>query len=263
MKDFYKILGIDKQASAEDIKRAYRRMASQHHPDKGGDKTRFQEIQEAYSVLGDEQKRREYDNPQPQFGQMNFGPGGFDLNQLFSMFGAQHAMHSSRTPRLNLWIGLRDVAEGGSRTVALQVNHTVENIQIDIPQGLADGDTVRYPGLAPGGHDLIITFRVRPEPGWTREGQDIITEIDVGLYDFILGGQVTVEDVRGRSLLLTIPPGTQPGSLLRMRGRGLPPSTLPGRAGGKSGDMLVRVRPRMPKQFSQEFLDAVRREADR
>lgn len=259
MPDHYSTLGVSKTATADEIKRAYRRLASQHHPDKGGDKVQFQAIQEAYSVLGDPAQRQQYDNPSPQWGSMNFGPGGFDLDQIFSMFGARGAA-SARTPRLNLWVSLRDVAEGGSRAVALQVNKTVENIQIDIPQGLTDGDTIRYPGLAPGGHDLIITFRIRAEPGWTREGNDLTREIETSMLDLLLGADILVQDIRGRDLRLTVPAGTQPGSLLRMRGQGLPTSTIPGRAGGRPGDMLVRLRARLPNNPSADFLDAARRE---
>lgn len=260
MKDFYQILGVDRRATADEIKQAYRRLASQHHPDKGGDKERFQEIQQAYAVLSDPDQRQQYDNPRPQFGHMNFGANGFDLDQIFNMFGAQMRGANSRTPRLQLWIGLRDAAEGGARTVAIQVNNTVENISIDIPVGVADGDAIRYPGLAPGNHDLIITFRIRPEVGWVRDGLDLTREISVSIYDLILGNEVAIQDIRGVDLLLSIPAGTQPGTLLRVRGRGLPASTLPGRAGGRAGDMLVKVLARMPGRFSAEFLEAVRRE---
>ena len=260
VKDYYQILGVSRSSTADEIKRAYRKLASQHHPDKGGDKTRFQEIQEAYNILGDQEQRQQYDNPRSQGVHVNFGPGGFDFDQIFNMFGANLRGQNARVPRMTLWVTIKDVIEGGPRTVAIQLGDQVSHIQIDIPQGVADNDTIRYPGLAPGGVDLIINYRIRPEPGWQREGQDLTTEISVPLYDLILGGQVTVRDVRGRDLLLTVPSGTQPGTSLRMRGQGLPPSTLPGKSTNRVGDIMVRVAARMPDQFSDDFLDAVRRE---
>lgn len=260
MKDYYQILGVARTASADEIKRAYRKLASQHHPDKGGDKARFQEIQEAYNVLGDADQRQQYDNPRPQGVHVNFGPGGFDFDQIFNIFGANLHRQNPRVPRMTLWITLKDVIEGGPRTVAIQINDRVSHIQIDIPQGIDDNDSVRYPGLAPDGMDLVINYRIRPEPGWQRNGQDITTEIAVPLYDLILGGQATVRDVRGRDLLLTIPPGTQPGTILRMRGQGIPPSTIPGKSTNRVGDVMVRVSAKMPSGYSDEFIEAVRRE---
>ena len=258
MKDYYQILGVAREANPDDIKRAYRRLASQHHPDKGGDTHRFQEIEEAYRVLSDPAQRQQYDNPRSGFG-MPFGSGGIDLDQIFNMFG-HNIRQQSRTPRLTLWIGLRDVALGGRRTVALQIGNQTSNVEIDIVPGIGDGDTIRYPALAPGGQDLIITFRIQNLPGWTRDGVDLATEVDVSVFDLILGRDIEVMDIRGRALLLAIPPGTQPGAALRMRGQGLPASTIPGKAGGRPGDMIVRVRARLPANYSQDFLDAVRRE---
>jgi curved DNA-binding protein len=260
VKDYYQILGVPRTATADEIKRSYRRLASQHHPDKGGDKTKFQEIQEAYSVLGDPEQRQQYDNPRPQGINVNFGPGGFDFDQIFNMFGANLRGHNPRVPRMTLWITLKDVIEGGPRTIAVQMANRVSHIQIDIPQGITDGDTIRYPGLAPEGMDLVINYRIKPEAGWHREGQDLITEISVSLYDLILGGEISVRDVRGRELLLTIPAGTQPGTNLRMRGQGLPPSTIPGKSSNRVGDIIVRIQARIPSSFSDAFIDALRRE---
>ena len=173
MKDYYKILGVAKTATEDEIKRAYRRLASQHHPDKGGDKVQFQEVQEAYSVLGDAQKRQEYDNPrsQPQF---NFGGGhpGFDFNEIFEMFGVNPRRQQQGQARISIWIGIEDVARGGPRIIALQMGGQVHNVEIDIPLGLNDGDTIRYAKLAPGGHDLLVNYRIRPDFRWELKVHD-------------------------------------------------------------------------------------------
>jgi len=259
VKDYYQTLGVPRSASAEEIKRAYRRLASQHHPDKGGDTQKFQEIEEAYRVLGDEQQRQHYDRPQHSSMHMNFGPAAFDLDQIFNMFGTHMRPQQTRVPRMTLWISLKDALEGGPRTVAVQMHNRVSHLQIDIPPAINDNDTIRYPGLAPEGLDLVITYRIRPEPGWQRDGADLLTEIAVSIYDLILGADVMLTDLRGRSLLLTVPAGTQPGANLRLRGQGMPASNLPGQA-SRQGDIMVRVSAKMPTTFSTEFLDAVRKE---
>jgi curved DNA-binding protein len=261
VKDYYQTLGVPRTATADDIKRAYRRLASQHHPDKGGDKARFQEIQEAYGVLGDAQQRQQYDHPRPQNMHMPFGAQGFDLDQIFSMFGHNVNPHH-RTPRMTLWITLRDAMEGGPKAVAVQINNVVTNLQIDLPSGLNDGDTIRYPGLAPGGHDLVITYKIREEPGWQRHGRDLHCEVSVDVLDLILGADITVVDVRGRHLSLVVPPQTQPGTNLRMRGQGMPPSGLPGQA-TIAGDIIVRMAARLPRDLSPEFQEACRQQRGR
>lgn len=259
MKDYYRILGVERSAKPDDIKRAYRRLASQHHPDKGGDKERFQEIQEAYSVLGDEQKRSEYDNPRQRV-HVNTGPAGFDFDSIFQMFGANFRPQHPTLTRINLWISLEDVARGGARPVSLQISNTVSTVEINIPVGIDDGDTVRYAGLAPGGLDLIVTFRISPNPLWHREGRNVTTDIEMSAWDLLLGTQTTIRDLTGSTLLLTVPPKTNPGSILRLRGRGLPASSLPGRMGGPPGDLFVRVQARWPDQVSESLLSAIKGE---
>ena len=148
MKDYYNILGVDRSATSDDIKRAYRKLASQHHPDKGGDTARFQEIQEAYATLSDDSKRQQYNNPAAQF---NFGGTGsqFNFDEIFNIFGADLRGHRKSAPRMSLWISLADVMTGGPRSLSLQTNNSSTNVEINIPKCINDGDTVRYPGLAP------------------------------------------------------------------------------------------------------------------
>jgi molecular chaperone DnaJ len=125
MTDYYAALGVTKTATSDEIKKAFRKLASQHHPDKGGDTQKFQAIQQAYAVLGDEQKRAEYDNPRPQFsGGFHGHPGGVNINDIFGqMFGQQFAQQHQHPRRghvrMTLWISLLDVATGGRRTVSL------------------------------------------------------------------------------------------------------------------------------------------------
>ena len=153
MPDHYATLGVARTATVDEIKKAFRKLASQHHPDKGGDTKKFQEIQAAYDTLGDSAKRQQYDNPAPQFAGM---PGGaqFNMGDIFSqMFGGGmghgfQGQHPRRNHmRMSLWITLKDVATGGHRQVAVGSTQGQSTIEIDIPLGINDGDMVQYLSL--------------------------------------------------------------------------------------------------------------------
>ena len=150
---------------------------------------------------------------------------------------------------MSLWIRLSDVALGGKRTVALG-NHTVE---IDIPLGINDGDNVQYGGIAPGGQDLVIQFRIHPDPHWERDGLNLVTEVGVSVWDLILGGEFTVTDVAGNQLIATVPAGTQPRTMMRLRGKGLRDRR------GHTGDIMVRVNAVIPGSIKPELLDAIQK----
>lgn len=256
MNDYYNILGVDRTASTDDIKKAYRKLASLHHPDKGGDTLKFQEIQAAYAVLSDPHKRQQYDNPQPQFtgGPNGFygGPGGFDFESIFNMFG-RDARSQQRRPNLKvaIWIGLADVITGGLRTVNLTLDNLSSNIEINIPAGINDNDNIRYQGIA-NGQDLIVNYRIKPDPVWQRDGANIIADRIIDIWDLVLGCEISVKDPTGRSLTLTVPPSTQPGSMLRARGQG-----IPGRMG--PGDLLVRLQARFLTPIPAELVDTIRK----
>lgn len=263
MKDYYSILGVARTADASEIKKAYRRLASQHHPDKGGDTARFQEIEEAYRVLSDPQQRAAHDNPQPQGfpGGFNFHSQPFDFNEIFNMFGTQFQHQQGRPrpaqARMTLWIQLSDVASGGTRTVSVGSHSGSQIVELDIPLGIEDGATVAYPKLAPGGVDLIVTFRIHSNPRWHREGFNLYTEHKVPIWTLITGGDITVRDILNRELNVTIPPMMQPGQTLRCRGRGLPDR------GNTPGDMMIRLQTEIPRDIPKDLLALIRREAGR
>jgi len=256
MTDHYTALGVPKTASADEIKRAFRKLASQHHPDKGGDTAKFQAIQAAYAVLGDEQKRAEYNNPQPQFsGFPGFGGGNPQFNDIFAqMFGGGGAFAGQQRRnhvRMTLYLSLLDIAQGGRKPVSIGTAQGQSTIEIDIPMGLNDGDNVHYQGLAPGGQDLVVTFRMRPDPTWERDGLNLTREHAVSVWDLILGADVSVQNVLGHTLTIRVPDRCQPGTVLRCRGQGIQDRR------GTQGDMFVKLRATIPDNLSPELLEAI------
>jgi DnaJ-class molecular chaperone len=261
MNNPYQILGVNRDATTDEIKRAYRKLASQHHPDKGGDKAKFQEIQSAYDTIGDPQKRNFYDqgganNPfNPGFGFQQGAP--FDFNSIFDMFGTRfqnpHAQRKQQA-QMSLWIQLRDVAEGGRRTISVGTHQGTHAVEIDIPPGINDGDRVQYHGIGPGGMDLIINYRIHPNPAFQRRGQNLFTDHSVSIWDLIIGGETLVRDLLGNTLSVTIQPNTQPGTVIRLRGRGLPNRS------GDPGDLMVSLEARIPENINPELLALIRQE---
>jgi molecular chaperone DnaJ/curved DNA-binding protein len=150
---------------------------------------------------------------------------------------------------VGLTISLTDVATGGKRTIGL--GHGQANtIEIDIPPGINQGDSVQYKGIAPGGGDLIITFSVRDDPKWQRQGAYLHTEQPVNIWDLIVGGESVVRDLFNEEITILIPRGTQPGSRLRLRGRGLPSKSGP-------GDIIVQVQAVIPDHIPEDLLNMI------
>jgi len=252
MKDHYATLGVNRGASDAEIKRAYRRMASQHHPDKGGSTEQFQAIEEAYRVLSDPTTRQDYDNPRPQ---PHFGSAAFNLDEIFNMFGTRFQQNARPSvANLQLWITLQDLANPGARVIAVSSPYGQSQIEIQIPAGIRDGDSVRYPRVAPGQQDLVITYRVRQDPAWQRDNNHVITECTIDVWQAMLGAQVRVRTLRDTEIELAVPAMTQPGTMLRVRGHG-----LPGRNGAAAGDMLVRITVRLPDSVPESLLEEIKR----
>jgi len=255
MTDYYAALGVARTATQDEIKKAFRKLASQHHPDKGGDTAKFQEIQAAYDTLGDETKRAAYDNPQPQFG--GFGQAHFNMNDIFSqMFGG--GMHNSpfgQQPRRNhvrmtVWLSLVDSVRGGSKTMAVGTSHGSTTIEIEIPKGIEDGDNVQYNGVAPGGMDLVVQFRIQPDSRYRREGPNLFTDKRVSIWTLVVGGEIEIETILGTVLALKIPPRTQPGTTMRIRGQGVNSKT-------SNGDLMIKIQAEIPADISPELIAAI------
>lgn len=257
MKNYYDTLGVKSTADPDEIKRAYRKLASQHHPDKGGDVKKFQEIEEAYRTLSDPAKRQQYDNPQPDFSQFGFQGAGspFDFQSIFDIFGTRFAQPGQQQrashARMTLWIGLDDVARGGRRAISVGTHTGTIAVEIEIPRGIEDGDTVRYPGIGPGGIDIVIAFRIHPHPKWQRQGLNLHVEHTVDVWDLILGTETQVRDIQNTTLSLTVPPRTQPGTVLRLRGRGLSSRQ------GQAGDLLVHIQTQIPQNIDPELIRSI------
>lgn len=263
MIDYYQTLGVPRTATDDEIKQAFRRLAMKHHPDRGGDEKKFKEINEAYDTLSDPGKRQQYDNPHVRInvnGNPFHGSGPFNFDTIFEMFGARvnpRNQQAQRNQRITIWIPLEDAVTGGPRTVSMHTPAGTSALEINIPPGINDNENVRYPGLAPGGHDLIVNYRVHGHPVWQRDGPDLYTERGVDFWQLIMGSNLEITDLQGRTLSLAIPPRTRPGTMLRARGRGIE------RSGHNTGDLIVRLRAEMPGHIPQEILDILEKQVNK
>lgn len=237
--DYYSVLGVPKGASDEDIKRAYRKLAMKHHPDRGGDQNQFQRIQEAYATLGDPQKRQEYDHPQPQNQGFNFHFGnGNPFDEIFASFafggGPDPFAHMRQQPRRNkdlriqIELELASTLQDQVKTISVQTTTGErQTVEVNIPRGIASGHQMRYPGLGdnmfntiPRG-DLYITFAVRQDPRFAIESLDLVYGINISCLDAMTGVEIDVPNIEGRVFRLNIPAGTKHGARLRLPNQGL------------------------------------------
>ena len=243
MADHYQTLGVDRNASQDDIKRAYRKLAAQHHPDKGGDTAKFQEISAAYDTLSNPDKKEQYDNPRPQFQNAPGGgfPGGFhfhtgggvppgfeDIFAQFGMFG-QRQQPKNRILNIQTTISLEEAFYGKDLVATLGLPSGREQIiEIKIPAGTHDGLVLRLAGMgddsvpnAPRG-DIHLTVSVLEHSRFRRQGDDLICNIEISCIDAMLGKNILVNTIDGKTLEMTVKPGTQPGQILAAAGYGMP-----------------------------------------
>ncbi len=324
-KDYYSILGVSRDATDKEIKQAYRRLARKYHPDMNPDdkqaEERFKEINEAYEVLSDPEKRKLYD----QFGSewktwqqaggnaedfwrqwrtqqgtgpggvrytYTTGPGGFSgggewfsdfFRELFGGLGGMGGQvygsgygsgfedlfggaRTTRQPRRGrdyeqpVEITLEEAYRGTKRL--FQIDN--QRIEVTIPAGARTGTRVRVAGKGGAGvaggppGDLYLVINVAPHPQFRRNGDDLETDVHVGLYTAVLGGETRVPLPDGSTVLLKIPPETQNGTRFRLRGKGMPRLNRP----GERGDLYARVDVRLPQKLTpreRELFEELRR----
>jgi curved DNA-binding protein len=277
--DYYKILGIDKNATQEEIKKAYRKLARKHHPDLNPNdknaKSNFQQINEANEVLSDPEKRKKYDQygkdwqhaEQFEKAQQNqqHSSGSFrtesgtpfegDFSDFFeSLFGGKARTGSSRQVKFRgedynaeLQLGLTDAYETHKQT--LTVNGKA--IRITIPAGIENGQTIKIaghggPGINGGPNgDLYITFLIANHPKFKRLGNNLYTTVELDLYKAVLGGEITVETLTGK-VKLKVSPETQNGSIIKLKGKGFP--VYKGK--GQCGDLYITYSIAIPRNLT-------------
>ena len=264
----YQTLGVSKTASADEIKRAYRKLASQHHPDRGGDTARFQQIQSAYDTLSDPEKRQQYDNPQPQHQhfEFNFGAGGMD--EIFSNFfrGQAHPFqHARQQPRRNkdvraeVAVGLQETLSEVKKTLNIRSQNGVhQTVDINIPRGVSPGTTIKYPGL--GDHlfenlprgDLYLTVNIYNNPNFQVNGLDLITKLTIDSFDAILGVDAQIVGLDGKVFTVRTPKGCQHGTKLKIPGEGLYKFQQ-----DVKGNLYVQVQVKTPLNLTEEELQQI------
>ncbi len=281
MDNYYDILGVNAKASDAELKKAYKKASMQHHPDRGGDEEQFKKVNEAYATLKDPTKRQMYDqygtsDPQqtgPQgfdfhFNSSNFAGGNPFAGTPFSdIFGGaspfQRRQPRNQDMRIAAQIDLRDVLVGKNLVVQVKLGSgRVETLNIDVPPGAKDGDTIQYEGLGDdtnarlqrGNLQVVIQVTQSKQTlGWQRSNNDLITKKVINLFDLLLGCVIIVNTLDGRNIKVNIPKGTNPGQRFSIPGYGIPDINT-----GHRGSIYVIVEVETPTITDENVLNKIK-----
>ena len=290
--DYYKVLGVDKSATDEEMKKAYRKLAMKYHPDKNKDdktaEAKFKEVSEAYAVLSDKEKRKQYDEFGANGFQQRFSQEdifrGFDFSDIlkdfgfgggmfggkrggarFSFGGSPFGAHGGRQPRTKgadvvyeLPLSLQEIAAGTQKTLSLQHGDRIEKVSVTIPKGMMAGKKLRLPGKGNkdpyGGTsgDLYVQVKVLPDKNFSAEGHDLHITRSIKLSDALLGSTLAIPTIDGKEVNIKVPPGTSHKTKMRLAGHGLPKMKGTGK-----GDLFVQLMVQMPKTLSAKQKDLI------
>jgi curved DNA-binding protein len=252
-RDPYEVLGVPKNATEDEIKKAYRKLARDFHPDRNpGDKqaeTKFKEIQDAFEVLHDKEKRAKYDqfgfvDPSAGFGGGPRGPGGgfhggsgsINMEDLAGMFGGnagggfdfgsmfgkkakgrKKPFNQPQDSHFDVEVPLEKVVLGGK--ISLSLNGS--NIDVNIPPGVKEGGKIRLTGQGQDGGNLYLTIKSAPHAYFNREGDNLVVDVPISISEAILGTKIDVPVIDGSKLTVKVPPGASSGARLRIKGKGV------------------------------------------
>jgi curved DNA-binding protein len=269
--DYYNILGVDRSASQDDIKKAYRKLAAKHHPDRGGDTAKFQEISAAYDTLSNPDKKAQYDNPQPQGGFQQYGgmPPGFEdvFAQAFGqgfgdIFGARRAQPvRNKTLNLQTYISLEEAFNGKELIANIQLpSGRDQMLEVKIPAGIRDGTVLRLAGMgddsignAPRG-DIHLSIHLNQHPIFQRSNDDLLMTLQLSCLEAIVGCTKRFDTIDGRTLEINIQPGTQHGQVMSVQGHGMPNMS----DNRMKGRLLLNISITIPRNLTEEQKDLIR-----
>ncbi len=274
--DYYSTLGLQRGASDDEIKKAYRKMAMKHHPDRGGDQNKFKEISTAYEALSDPDKKRIIDmggdpNAQPGMGGFHQGGGPFEFHfnsgnfdDIFGHFGfggmGRQPLRRNKSFNINVEIDLEDVLSGKDFTAEVSVPGSKSKvITIQIPPGIESGQQIRYEGMGDNSisgikaGDLLVNVYVRQHRTYKREGNSLVIEKEISAWDAMVGTSLDITTLDNKLLSITVPPGTQPETVLSCRGEGLPHMRTRVR-----GNLLIKIRVSIPRNLTPEQVETIK-----
>lgn len=260
LQDYYNILGVSRQASIADIKQAYKQLAKQHHPDKNIGNAQaeelFKQLTHAYKVLTNPEKREQYDSTffakeKPVAGFESFQ----DTQQFFDQVFSRKQTQSRRAPgagdyEAKVTISLLDAYQGSEKVITLQKKH---RIRIRLKPGTKHGQVLKIKGLGaparPGlcAGDLFLKIVIEKHTHFQLEHNDLYTSIDISVYRAILGGEISFKHIDGHVVKLTIERGIQPGTVLKIRGKGMPIQNS-----NTAGDLFVKLNIKIPTNLSEK-----------
>ena len=259
MTDYYSTLGVGKNADADEIKKAYRKLAGKHHPDKGGDTATFQKIEEAYRILSDPNQRQHYDNPMMQGnpfqgfpgGGFQFNMNGFNMDEMFGQMFRQHHHQQQNTYRTSYWITLEQAYKGGEEMLKLQTPTGLHMVKVNIPKGVPDGGQVRYEKVVDSS-DLIVEYRIHPHLQYERKMNDLHSNHSISVLDLIVGTTIKFTTMGGKTLDVTVQPMTQPFMHLKLAGHGMPIQGT-----NAYGDQIILLKPFIPDNIDSRITDSI------